>query len=171
MLYDRSGFRLSTPVRYLKELLNRRQPDAGNMWTFEQLSSLVLHWWDCTSSYHLQSLAMECIAGGSKRAQQVRTRLELAELMDWIAQANTERGIAPSRQDIMTQYAVVKQLDLDDWDSLQTVGRQNIRVSAHKSVWQRFAKSGGLKRGRIAPRPKLCMATVRTQAFPQVSRT
>ena len=43
MLYDRSGFRLSTPARYQHELLNRRQPEAGYMWTFQQMSTLVLH--------------------------------------------------------------------------------------------------------------------------------
>jgi len=141
MLYDRSGFRLTTPVRYMREILNRRQAGAGDGWTHQQLSTLVLHWWDRTSGYHQQTLAMECMAGHSKRAKKVQSQLELAELTDWIGQANRDRGIAPTRQDVITQYAVVKMLNLDDEPTLQTVGQQDPRRHGNRSFWRRCARA------------------------------
>ena len=49
----------------------------------------------------------------------VRSKLELAEFADCTTHANRERGTAPSRQDVMTQYAIVKMFDLDDEPTLQ----------------------------------------------------
>ena len=76
------------------------------------LSTLFLHWWDSSSSGDLTELATEALISASYRAKRVKKRLELDNLTEWITWANQERGIAPTLQDLVTQYGVIKGLGL-----------------------------------------------------------
>ena len=166
MLYDRSGFKLNTAVKYLQEILSRRDYVPANWTSYETLSTIILHWWDQTPAPELQSLAIEATLGGSRRSKFVSNQLSLQALTDWIQWANVERGIAPTRADVASQYAVVKNLDLSNEILIRTIGHGDLRNEGNRSFWKRYVKKWCLKRSKIVARPKLNLPELRTQACP-----
>ena len=78
--------------------------------------------------------------------------------------ANKGRGLAPTRDDIMHQYAVVKEINLDDAALLASLGRGNMKNEGHRSFFKRYVRKYQLKRSTLQGRPKLDMDAVAAQA-------
>ena len=87
----------------------------------------------------------------------VRTFVEFKKLSEWVRSANLNRGLAPTRVDIMFQYAAIKNLDLTDAGILNTTGRADMRLEKNRSFFKRFVRKWQLKRACLlytSPSPR-----------------
>ena len=68
-----------------------------------------------------------------KRSKMVKTFVDYQKLSEWVRSANLTRGLAPTMFDIMFQYAVIKNLDVTDADTLNTTGRADMKLEKNRS--------------------------------------
>ena len=166
MLYDASGFRIDFPVKYIIDSLKRRSSSLHSSLTTEHAATLFYQWWDRTSMYDKHCLANEMVLGFSKRSKLVKNHVTFQKLAEWVRSANLTRGIAPTRADIMFQYAVVRNLDVNNADILNTTGRANMKLEKNLSFFKRFVRKWHLKRSSIRARLMLTEEEIRTAASP-----
>ena len=112
MLYDASGFRVEYPVKYMFTVLKRRRSPLYSKLTQVQAEILFYQWWDRTTNYDRNYLANEMVLGFSKRSKMVRSFKAFQEVAEWVRLADLARGVAPSRADIMFQYATTRNLEI-----------------------------------------------------------
>ena len=111
-------------------------------------------------------LANDMVFGFTKRSNMVRTFVEFKKLSEWVRSANLNRGLAPTRVDIMFQYAAIKNLDLTDAGILNTTGRADMKLEKNRSFFKRFVRKWQLKRAGIRARLCLTQDEIRTAALP-----
>ena len=100
LLYDVSGYRTTTAVQYLKSLSKTTTMLSGIENQDDTLDALVLEWWRAATPELLGDLASEYALGRSSKAKKARMQKEYEELRQWIARANFDRGVAPSKRDL-----------------------------------------------------------------------
>ena len=115
--------------------------------------------------YDKHCLANEMVLGFSKRSKVAKNFVTFQKLATWVRDANMSRGIAPSRADIMFQYAVEKNLDVNDAETLNTIGRANMKLEKNRSFFKRFVRKWQLKRASIRARLKMTQDEIRTAVF------
>ena len=76
-----------------------------------------------------------------KRSKMVKTFVDYQKLSEWVRSANLTRGLAPTRADIMYQYAVEKNLDVTNAATLNTAGRADMKLEKNRSFFKRFVNS------------------------------
>ena len=101
-----------------------------------------------------------------KCSKMVKTFVDYQKLSEWVRSANLTRGLAPTRADTMFQYAVIKNLDVTDADTLNTTGRADMKLERNRSLFKRFVRKLQLRAG-IRARLNLTQDGIRTAALPQ----
>ena len=91
-------------------------------------------------------------------------RMVFQELAEWVRKANTSRGLAPTRADIMFQYGAILGLDVSNDGLMSTSGRGNMKLEKNKSFFKRFVRHWQLKRASIRARHALTQEEVRSSA-------
>lgn len=116
-------------------------------------------------------LATEMLFGYMSRSTIIKSFVQLQMVAEWLRSANLSRGLAPTRVDIMLQYAVVKNLDLTDAAILNTSGRGDMKPENNLSFFKRFVRKWQLNRAGIRARLTLTQDEIRAAALPPVTDT
>ena len=165
LLYKASGSRYNTPVKFLTSWARRHgKGEVANMSTAD-IEALVLQWWQECSPVCLGELASELSLGYTSASKLARTRLEFDELADWIAEANIEKGLAPTRADVIHQMAVIKNTVIEEAGSISGISRADSSGSKMRSAFRRFIRKWHIKRGKIVARPYISQDDCRRQAL------